>query len=272
MFKNIFIIGFFTYCIFLTSLIAKDTILVSVPPQQYFVEQIAKDNFNIKSMMDENSILPTYKPTSQQYVWAEDAIAYFRIGMYDENEWIKSIKVTNKKIKVFDTTINVKKKAINPYIWLDPMLVRIQAKNIYNALVKLDSNNQAFYKKNYLSFVNHLSRIDYQIRTILKKRRRHSFIIYEPIWYYYAKRYNIKQIELEADPYSLDDKNILYIINQLNRLASNIMFIPNYYVPKEFFKRVEPKTKVILVPFSHLAYNWEENIMNITKIITYQSK
>lgn len=272
MLKKIFIIGFSTYCIFISQLYAKDTIIVSVPPQKYFIEQIAKDNFNIKSMMDDDSILPDYKPTAQQYIWTENAIAYFKINMFDENEWINTIKITNKKLQTFDTTLNIKKKTISPYIWLDPMLIRIQAKNILNYLIKLDNKHKEFYRNNYFTFVNKLSRIDYQIRTIFKKNRRNHFMVFNPVWDYFAKKYNLKQLEINADPFSDKESNIISILNQINRSASNILFIPKYYFPKKLLKEITSNTKVVVVPFSHLTYNWKDNMLNITKLIAYQPK
>ena len=56
MFKKLLTVSIFTYCIFISQLFAKDTIIVSIPPQKYFIEQIAKDNFKIVAMMDDTAI------------------------------------------------------------------------------------------------------------------------------------------------------------------------------------------------------------------------
>ena len=37
---------------------------------------------------------------------------------------------------------------LDPHIWLDPIAVKIQAKNIYEAMIKIDSVNSEFYKSN----------------------------------------------------------------------------------------------------------------------------
>jgi zinc transport system substrate-binding protein len=272
MFKKLKIIGFITCYVFALNTFAKDTIIVSVPPQKYFIEQIAHDNFNIQSMMDEDSILPSYLPTYQQYLSAEEAIAYFKIGMFDEKEWIHKIKVTNKNIKVFDTTLNIKKSSMSPYIWLDPCLVKIQAKNILNILTKLDNKNKSFYKKNYFKFVNKISRLDYQIKVLFKKNEQNYFMVFDPVWDYFTKRYDIKQIEINADPFSTNKDNIISILNQLNRYKSNIVFIPKYYFPKRLYKSIVSNTKVVVVPFSHLTYDWENNILSFAKLIAYQPR
>ncbi|MCK5111639.1 MAG: zinc ABC transporter substrate-binding protein [Arcobacteraceae bacterium] len=274
MLKKIFTIGFFTYCIFISQLFAKDTLIVSIPPQKYFIEQIAKDNFNIKSMMDDDSILPTYKPTAQQYVWTENAIAYFKIGMYDEKKWIKKIKIKNKTIQTFDTNLNTQKYLISNDIntWLDPVIVKIQAKNILNSLTHLDPKNKKFYRDNYFKFMNNISRLDYQLKVLFKKNIRNHFIVFMPSWSYFSKRYNLKQLEINADPFSADKENIIEILNQINKYTSNIVFIPKYYFPKVLFNKVDEKYDTVVVPISPLEYDWADNLLNIAKIIAYQQK
>ncbi len=41
---------------------------------------------------------------------------------------------------------------LDPHIWVDPLLVKQQAKTIYETLVALDSSNAAFYQANYETF------------------------------------------------------------------------------------------------------------------------
>ncbi len=270
MLKKIFTMGFLTLCIFASQLFAKDTLIVSIPPQKYFIEQIAKDNFTIKIMMDDNLDPTTYKPTAQQYVWAENAIAYFKIGLYDEKKWVHSIKERNHILQTFDTTLNIKVNPIDPHIWLDPMLVRIQAKNILNGLIKIDVKNKEIYTKNYFTFVNKVSSLDYQLRTIFKSNLRNHFIVFHPAWGYFVKRYKLKQLEITADPLLTDKDNIVKIINQINKYASNILFIPKYYFPKTLSEKINNNTKIVSVAVSPLEYDWANNLLNVAKLIAYQ--
>ena len=275
MFKKIYIISFIAYYIFAFDLFAKDTIIVSVPPQKYFIEQIAKDNFNIKSMMDDDSILPGFMPTGQQYVWTENAIAYFKIGMFDEKDWIDTIRIKNKNIHTFDTTINTTKKELQPYSWLDPMIVRKQAKNILNALTQLDSKNKKFYRDNYFKFVNKLSSLDCQLRTIFKKKKKYyknNFMVFNPVWNYFSKRYKLTQLVIEASPFSDKQENIMKVLNDVNKYSSNILFIPKYYVPKKLVKSIDSNSKVVIVEFSYLEYDWKTNLLNFAKLISYQPR
>jgi zinc transport system substrate-binding protein len=256
--------------VLITSLFSKDTIIVSVPPQKYFIEQIAKDNFTIVSMMDEESVMPEYQPTGAQYVWTEDAVAYFKIGLFKEFRWIKSIKIKNSNIKVYDTLEDTKLNISSEYVWLDPIMVRFQAKSILNALVDLDSKNKEFYKKNYFKFVNKLSALDYQLRIIFKNKKRNHFIVFHPYWDYYVKRYNLLQFSLESNPFDFSNENVSKMVTKLNKYSSNLLLVPKYYFPKSTLKRIEDNTKLLVVPFSHLEYDWANNLLNLARLITNQ--
>ena len=262
----------FLSLILLSNLIAKDTLIVSIPPQKYFIEQIAHDNFNVKIMMDDHIFTSYYKPTAQQYIWTENATAYFKIGLDEEPQWIKTIKIINKTIKIFDTTKNIKIDSSDKHIWLDPNLVKIQAKNILNILLKLDVKNKDFYKANYFKFVNNISGLDYQLKSIFKKNKKNNFMVFNPAWGYFAKRYNLKQLEIIADIVSTKKKNAISILNQIDRYSSNILFIPTYYFPNKTLVRINKSTKIVVAPISPLEYNWENNLLNIAKLIAYQPK
>jgi zinc transport system substrate-binding protein len=198
----------FLFFILLSNLIAKDILLVSIPTQKYFVKQVVKDKFIIKVMMDDNINPRNYEPTAQQYIWAEGAIAYLRLGIDGEAKWIKRIKFQNKTLQTFDTTKNIKINPIDLHIWLDPILVKVQMKNIYKIATQLDPQNIDFYKKNYLKFVNKISRIDYQVKAIFAKNKRNHFIVFHPAWGYFAKRYNLKQLIIDANPMLADKKRL----------------------------------------------------------------
>ena len=266
MFKKIFIIGIFTYYIFSSSLIAKDTIIVSIEPQKYFIEQIAKDNFNIKIIVESGIYPSVYVPKTNQTFWMDTAQAYFSLDVPFEKKWLKAIDAKSKKIKIFDMSKNIKKYKNDPHIWLDPSLVRIQAKNILNALIELDPKNKKLYKKNYFTFVNKISRLDFQIRTLFKKAKRKTFTIFHPSLGYFAKRYGLEQVYIDMDPLIMSQNDMVNMVSQINEHNARLAFVPRFF-PKLAEEYIYENTNAIVVPINPLAYNWMDNLLNIAKTI-----
>jgi zinc transport system substrate-binding protein len=54
----------------------------------------------------------------------------------------------------------------DPHIWLDPLLVKIQAETIKKALSEYDPSEASFYEKNYLHFLSELEQLHLEIRAI----------------------------------------------------------------------------------------------------------
>ena len=98
----------FLILIFISQVYAKKILIVSIPPQKYFVEQIAKDDFTVKYMVDDNSLQDIYIPRAKNYIWTEDAYGYIKIGMHDENLWLKKIKIKNPNIRVYNSIKGIK--------------------------------------------------------------------------------------------------------------------------------------------------------------------
>ncbi len=74
---------------------------------------------------------------------------------HDEEDEHKKHNHSNHKHEIKMDTAH-EDDGLDPHIWLDPISVKIQAKNIYEAMVKIDEENSDFYKANYEEFVKEL--------------------------------------------------------------------------------------------------------------------
>jgi len=268
------------------SLLAKD-ITVSIVPQKYFVEKIAKDKINVNVMVKPGFSPATYEPKTSQMRKLAKSDAYLSIGVPFEKVWLEKFRNANKKMLMVDTSLGIKKLQMeahvhhdeehhdehkeekheehghhdhdkhekhhdhdehekhhdhdehekhhdhdehkhdkhdhghhdhdkhdehkhhdhakhekhahhdehkhdkhehhdehkedkhddhhghdhsgpDPHVWLDPMLVKVQAKNIYDALVKVDAANKAYYLANYKNFVKELEALNKEIASIVE--------------------------------------------------------------------------------------------------------
>jgi zinc transport system substrate-binding protein len=88
---------------------------------------------------------------------------------------------------------------LDPHIWLDPVLVKIQSKTIANALSKKYPQNSALYAKNYENFAKELDKLNAQLSEKLSVLKNRSFFVFHPSWGYFAKRYGLEQIFVEVE-------------------------------------------------------------------------
>lgn len=111
----------------------------------------------------------------------------------------------------------------DPHVWMNPNLVKIQAKNIYDLLVQYDNNNAALYLNNYSKYCDELNQLDHFIRTMIAKipTEKRVLITSHDAFSYFGAAYGIKPegilgISTDADAQTSDIIRIRNIISKYN--------------------------------------------------------
>ncbi len=153
--------------------------------------------------MVEPGIAPeTYEPLPQQLVNFKNSSAYINIGVSFEQIWLDQIKSANSEIIFINSGEGIQKIPIighhphedghdhektndeqnnlDTHIWLSAKLAKIQAKNIYQGLVKLDPKNQVIYQQNLDVFLAEIEELDQQIKAKFASVNNRNFIIHHP--------------------------------------------------------------------------------------------
>ena len=261
-------------------------VTVSILPQKYFVEQIAQDKAIVNVMVKPGFSPATYEPQSSQMKLLTKSKAYFSIGVPFEGAWLHKFESTNKNMLMVDTSRGVKKQEIeehdhheethneenhheesgDPHIWLDPMLVKIQAKNIYETLIKLDAKNKDFYKKNYDVFLNDLDNLDIKLANILKPIQKSSFMVFHPSWGYFASRYDLRQIVVEKEGKTPKLREMINLIQESKKYGIKVIFVSPQFSQKAATTIAKSiNGKVLLI--DHLSYSYSSNLLKIAKDI-----
>ena len=292
--KIIFIVS-----ILFSSLFASNQeVTVTILPQKYFVEKIVKDKFDINVMVKPGSSPHNFEPKASQMKSLGNSKAYFMIGEPTEKAWIKRFKQNAKSTIFVDTTIGVEKIAmlehthhedehkhdnhshdkhsyeedgLDPHFWLDPISVKTQAKNIYEAMVKIDEQNSDFYKANYEEFVKELDNLDNEIKNILKPYKDSAFMVFHPSWGYFAKRYDIEQISIEIEGKEPKPNELLQLVEEAKKHNIKIVFVAPQFSQKSA-KTISQNIGANVVSIDPLSDDWKNNLIFVTKQIANSYK
>lgn len=259
--------------------------IVSVAPQVTFIKAIGGDKVNITLMVKPGNSPHTYEPKPSQMKNISKADIYFSIGVEFENAWLDRFKNQNQKMKIVDLSKNIDKIDIqehshedkmyqnhdkhdskDPHIWTNPKNVKIVAKNIYNALIKLDQINKNYYKKNLDKFLLHVDNTDTKIKSILKNRNR-KFMVFHPSWGYFAKEYNLIQIPIEIAGKSPKPRELKHLIEEAKEENVSVIFTSPEF-SDSIAKQIANEIKIPVVKISPLNPNWSQNLINFAKSIT----
>jgi zinc transport system substrate-binding protein len=176
----------------------KLNVVASFYPIYELVKQIGGDKVTVASLIPVGVEPHDFEPTIQQIQNAESADIVFFNGLGFEGSWLTRIENDN----LIDTSIgaNITKTSIeiNPHIWLDPILVKNQVKDIKDALIKLDPSNKEYYESNAINFTEELDSLDSLIRSTLQNCGKKDFIAFHDAFNYFANRYGLKQHSIQG--------------------------------------------------------------------------
>jgi zinc transport system substrate-binding protein len=182
----------------LTNSASRLNIVASFYPILEFVKQVGGDKVAVTSLIPVGVEPHDYEPTIQQIQNAESADLIFYNGMGFESSWLDEITNDNLIDTSLGSNISKTGNTINPHIWLDPILVKNQVKNIEEALIKVDPANKEYYQNNAINFTKTLDEIDALIRSTLQRCDKKDFIAFHDAFSYFANRYGLNQHSIQG--------------------------------------------------------------------------
>ena len=273
---------------------SKPEITVNILPQKYFVEKIVKDKFEINVMVKPGSSPHNYEPKPSQMKSLVNSKAYFLVGDPFEQAWMDKFKQNAKNTLFVDTTKGIEKiqmeehnhhdeanvdakhdehdhSGFDPHVWLDPLLVKIQAKNIYEAMVEIDSQNSDFYKTNYEEFIKELDTLDENIKTILSPYKDKAFMVFHPSWGYFAKRYDLEQISIEIEGKEPKPNELVELIEEAKKYDIKIVFVAPQFSQKSA-KTISKNINANVIAIDPISGNWKESMLDTANQIANSYK
>jgi zinc transport system substrate-binding protein len=262
-------------------LFGKVNVVVSILPQKTFVKKIAGDLVDVTVMVSPGASPAVYEPKPSQMKKITKAQIYFSIGVPFEKAWLPRFKAQNPNMLLYDTSKGIKKlpmqehhhnhhqhssSTLDPHIWLSPTLVKIQAKNIADALKKIDPKHKTVYENNLKKFEQEIDELDVRLVKILKPCQGKAMMVFHPSWGYFAKDYGLEQIPIEVEGKEPKSKELVNIIHEAKEEGVKIVFVQPQF-SKRTAKVIADSIGAKIVEADPVATNWAENLIQIAKNI-----
>ena len=254
----------------------KTVITVSIEPLRYFVGQIAGDRAEVVSLVPKGCSPETYEPTAKQLVDLSKSVLFVKIGdLGFEKTWMKKLDSFSSHITIINSSEGIRtvetstKGVTDQHTWMSTQNALIIAKNIYEALIKVDKQSEVYYKQRYDSLVAHIAATDDEISQKVKATTTRSFIIYHPALTYFARDYGFTQFALEEDGREPSAASLASLITKAKEAGTKLMF-----VQKEFDNRNKEiillETNVQTIDINPLDYDWTKQMTNIADALASQ--
>jgi len=260
----------------------EETLFVSIEPQKFFLQSIVGDRFEVISIIPEGSNPETFDPAPSQMVALGKSKMYFKVGRLGfENVWLENLKKNNPGLIIVDCSkgIDILEHDCHehehehgghghadgdPHIWSSPATASLIAKNMYEAIIGIDKENEEYYKKNYTKLLSGINHTDSVIRHYLDKAQSRSFVIYHPALSFFSREYGLEQLPMEYDGKNPSPSQLKSLVDLAKDKEVKVVFIQ-----KEFDKKnaetIAKELDAEVVPINLLSYYWSEEMIKVAK-------
>ena len=155
-------------------------------------------------------------------------------------------------------------ETLDPHIWLSPQLVKLQAENIYQGLVKIDPENEAEYQANLAQFLTEIDQLDRQIQQNLAGVENRQFIVFHPSWGYFARDYDLEQVSIEVGGQEPSAAELGEIVKEAQEENIKVIFAqPEFSTQSAETIAQEIGGQVLLI--TPLAPDWSNNLLQVSQ-------
>ncbi len=245
-------------------LFSKIQVLTYFPLETNLINKIASQE--IKTREISSRYLETYTELPQSELSRlSNSKIFFHFGLDVEKEYAKVLLKQNPNLIIADISSNIQRVENNPYIWTDPLNLRIVALNIYNEFVKIDKYKESYYKDNYNRFLDEIDETFLKIKQKLNNSEVQYVYVFDNHWDYFAKRFRISTVYREKRYLNISE---IPHINEFtrNKNIKKILFSRNDNY--DFIRSLSANLNIVSVEDNIFGDIWQLNLLNLTQNLT----
>lgn len=258
--------------------VKKLSVFVSIPPQAYFVERIGGNRVLTEVLVPPGKSPAIYALSPMQMSRLSNAKILFGVGVPFENHLIPKIK-HNTGLTIVDTRDGIPLRKMaghhhdhhhdaeepggkDPHIWLNPAMVKTQAKTICKALIDADPSGKQEYSDNLNAFIEDLKKLDERIRTLLLPVKGRAFFVFHPSFGYFADAYNLEQVAVEMEGKMPRGKDLTALIKKARERKVRVIFVQPQF-DRTTASKIARAIDGEVLPLDPLAYDYVNNLESI---------
>jgi len=224
-------------------------VVVTLPPQAYFVKKLAGDKADVTVMVPSGASPHTYEPAPSQMTAVAKADMYAKVGSGVEFElvWLDKLLEQNNNLLVVDCSEGIQilesvadehpdngelDHEMDPHIWMSPIHAVFMVQNICNGLMTIDPANVEYYRQNRDILIEELVQVDRYIRNSLFDVTNRNFMVYHPAFGYFAKEYDLTMIPIEEEGKEPTASGLTHLIEQAEEYNINVIFASPQFDPR----------------------------------------
>jgi zinc transport system substrate-binding protein len=276
----------------------KVDVFVSIPPHAYFAERVGGDHVKVGVLVGPGQNPHVFEPTPKQITDLSRSQLLFTAGMPFEDVIAKRVGTVFKGLKLIDIRKDIAlrkmtedeieaeerqhekengevhghkyshahedEEFLDPHVWLDPLLAKIQAATICQALVQVDPIHRADYERNLKALEADLEIVHERLAKALAPLKGKDFYVFHPAFGYFGQRYGLRQVPVEVGGKEPSARHLAALIKQAKKDGVKVVFVQPQFSQKTA-KAVATAIGGAVVPLDDLAKDYLKNLEQIAE-------
>jgi len=218
----------------------KAEIVTTIYPFKAILQEITGDRIEIKSILPAGADPHTYEMLPSDFKTIQRSSAFF-YGSAALDGWASKIDVKNKiemlKLVPAEYLMEIKvhnyfndhqhygedeeSLGIDPHFWVDPVTIKAILPSLIDELIKIDPDNEEYFKDNAEKFLIKLTELDKKLRDETADIKFRNVFTAHPFYSYFFSRYNfnvVGSIEIAPGYHSTpkDIKQLMELVKKQN--------------------------------------------------------
>jgi len=272
---------------------ARLRIFVSILPQKYFVERVGGDEVQVEALIGPGQNHHTYEITPQQAARLARADAFCRLGLPFEDSLLRKLASAYTNLRIVNTHEDTPWRftkaeelgdihahahgsdeecpthhagELDPHIWLNPRLVKLQAASICRALQELRPAAARRFQENLTAFQADLDALDQRLSAVLAPFRGREFFVFHPAFGYLADAYGLRQVAVETGGKEPSARRLAELITQARSSGTKLIFVQPQF-PTRSAEALAREIGGAVVAIDPMAENYIENLESMAAAI-----
>ncbi|MCL2209576.1 MAG: zinc ABC transporter substrate-binding protein [Treponema sp.] len=266
--------------------VSNDSILiaVSIPPQKWFVSQIAGDKADVLILVPPEQNPHNYEPSPRQIKSLSGASAWILSGSEFEISLRPKIEGLFPNLKIIDGTAGVNFRRledhdhheaqqivhsaleIDRHTWLGREPAKILAFHIGDFLSVTDKENGDYYRQRYENLCREIDIEFDKLRITLAPLNGRTVFVYHPSFGYFFDEFGINQEAVETGGKEPGPKQLNELIHKLTEEKAFVIFVQAQF-PVNTAKTLADAAGAQVIILDPLAEDWMENIRLMGKAL-----